>query len=130
MARGRTQDKLAAARTSGGPYGASGPFCPKHEMLVEGIDKKGTADWTQLRRNDPLRLSPALKDKVETWAAKQPDAPSRSEALRRLVEMGLAANGKPRRPLNWPKVSGFTGIQLSETAQGQSREMLMSRLAN
>jgi hypothetical protein len=37
----------------------------------------------------PMRLSPALKEKVEIWAQKQPDAPSRSEALRRLVEMAL-----------------------------------------
>jgi hypothetical protein len=45
-----------------------------------------------------MRLSPALKDKVEAWADKQLDAPSRSEALRRLVETALAANGKRRRP--------------------------------
>jgi hypothetical protein len=37
----------------------------------------------------PMRLSPELKNKVEMWAKKQPDAPSRSEALRRLVELGL-----------------------------------------
>jgi hypothetical protein len=45
-----------------------------------------------------MRLSHALKDKVEAWADKQPDAPSRSEALRRLVEKALAAKGKQRRP--------------------------------
>jgi hypothetical protein len=36
-----------------------------------------------------MRLSPMLKEKVEAWARKQPDKPSRSEALRRLVELGL-----------------------------------------
>jgi hypothetical protein len=42
----------------------------------------------------PTRLSPALKERVEAWTRKQPDNPSRSEALRRLVEIatGLAAN--------------------------------------
>jgi hypothetical protein len=60
--------------------------------------KRGRPAGRSYGETIPIRLSPALKDKVETWAAKQPDAPSRSEALRRLVEMGLAANGKPRRP--------------------------------
>jgi len=36
-----------------------------------------------------VRLSSALKDKVDAWTEKQPDSPSRSEALRRLVEMAL-----------------------------------------
>jgi hypothetical protein len=44
-----------------------------------------------------VRLSSALKSQIEDWAKQQPDNPSRSEAIRRLVEMGLAANGKPRR---------------------------------
>jgi metal-responsive CopG/Arc/MetJ family transcriptional regulator len=45
-----------------------------------------------------MRLSSALKDEVDAWADKQPDAPSRSEALRRLVELALASKGKQRRP--------------------------------
>jgi hypothetical protein len=45
-----------------------------------------------------MRLSPALKDEVDAWADKQPDAPSRSEALRRLVEFALMAKAKQRRP--------------------------------
>jgi hypothetical protein len=36
-----------------------------------------------------MRLSPALKDEIDAWAGKQPDTPSRSEALRRLVKIGL-----------------------------------------
>jgi Arc/MetJ-type ribon-helix-helix transcriptional regulator len=46
----------------------------------------------------PVRLSSALKDEVDAWTEKQADAPSRSEALRRLVKLGLAAKGKRRRP--------------------------------
>jgi hypothetical protein len=41
-----------------------------------------------------MRLSPSMKSKVEAWAEKQPDAPSRSEALRRLVEMALKVKRK------------------------------------
>ena len=36
-----------------------------------------------------IRLSDELKGRVEAWAAKQADVPSRSEAIRRLVERGL-----------------------------------------
>jgi hypothetical protein len=38
-----------------------------------------------------IRLSPELRNKVDAWAAKQTDKPSRSEAIRRLVELGLKA---------------------------------------
>jgi metal-responsive CopG/Arc/MetJ family transcriptional regulator len=30
-----------------------------------------------------------MREAVDAWAAKQKDAPSRSEAIRRLVELGL-----------------------------------------
>ena len=36
-----------------------------------------------------LRMPPALRERVEEWALRQFDKPSRSEALRRLVEMAL-----------------------------------------
>jgi hypothetical protein len=36
-----------------------------------------------------LRAPPALTAEIEAWAERQPDKPSRSEALRRLVEMAL-----------------------------------------
>jgi hypothetical protein len=38
-----------------------------------------------------LRLPKELTAAVEGWAARQPDHPARSEAFRRLVEMGLAS---------------------------------------
>lgn len=41
-----------------------------------------------------LRLSPALTDAIEAWAARQDDEPNRSEAIRRLVEIGLKGKGK------------------------------------
>ena len=38
-----------------------------------------------------LRLSPEVGTAVDHWAARQDDKPSRSEAIRRLVEIGLRA---------------------------------------
>lgn len=36
-----------------------------------------------------LRLAPALMKAIEAWASDQEDEPNRSEAIRRLVELGL-----------------------------------------
>jgi len=41
-----------------------------------------------------IRLSKELRETVDKWADRQDDQPSRSEAIRRLVEMGLKAKGK------------------------------------
>jgi hypothetical protein len=30
-----------------------------------------------------------MRETVDAWASRQPDTPSRSEAIRRLVELGL-----------------------------------------
>jgi hypothetical protein len=38
-----------------------------------------------------LRLEPAALARVDRWAASQKDHPSRPEAIRRLVELGLAS---------------------------------------
>jgi hypothetical protein len=42
-----------------------------------------------------VRLPKALSDAVETWAADQKDEPVRSEAIRRLVELGLSQSRDP-----------------------------------
>jgi hypothetical protein len=53
---------------------------------------------------DPIvgvRMAQDARQAVEAWAAMQPDKPSLSEAIRRLVERGLASEPKavkPRRP--------------------------------
>jgi hypothetical protein len=41
-----------------------------------------------------LRLPEILADKIDAWSLGQPDQPLRSEAIRRLVELGLKAKGK------------------------------------
>ena len=38
-----------------------------------------------------LRLTDEFIAAVDSWAGKQPDGPGRSEAIRRLVELGLKA---------------------------------------
>lgn len=39
-----------------------------------------------------IRLSRDLRAKVDAWATRQDDEPGRSEAIRRLVELGLASS--------------------------------------
>src|SRR6266446_2930478 len=54
--------------------------------------------------NDPvraIRLSDDFLTKVDSWAAKQDDRPGRSEAIRRLVELGLKVK-TPARPVSKP----------------------------
>jgi hypothetical protein len=52
-----------------------------------------------------IRLSAKLRESVDGWAARQDDEPGRSEAIRRLVELGLKVKpnakpvGKPGRRL-------------------------------
>ncbi|MGY2906973.1 hypothetical protein ACVWVY_005994 [Bradyrhizobium sp. URHC0002] len=41
-----------------------------------------------------VRLPPATAEAVDKWARQQDDFPGRSEAIRRLVELGLKAKGK------------------------------------
>jgi hypothetical protein len=41
-----------------------------------------------------MRLTPEKRREIEEWAARQPDTPSFSEALRRLVDLGLLAGAK------------------------------------
>jgi hypothetical protein len=42
-----------------------------------------------------FRADEATRAKIVKWAEGQPDTPSLSEAIRRLVEIGLKAKGKP-----------------------------------
>ena len=43
-----------------------------------------------------MRVSAAFLKLIDVWRLKQPDQPSRAEAIRRLVDMALASS-KPRR---------------------------------
>jgi metal-responsive CopG/Arc/MetJ family transcriptional regulator len=47
--------------------------------------------------HDPVltvRLPATTRSAIETWAKYQPDKPSRSEAIRRLIEFALATKSK------------------------------------
>lgn len=44
-----------------------------------------------------VRLPPTLGAKVDKWAGLQADVPTRSEAIRRLLELGLKAKVKAFR---------------------------------
>jgi hypothetical protein len=41
-----------------------------------------------------MRVPESFLRVVDDWRRKQPDLPSRAEAIRRLVELGLKAKGK------------------------------------
>jgi hypothetical protein len=45
-----------------------------------------------------FRAAPVLRAAIVKWAESQPDLPPLSEATRRLVELGLTAKAKGRRP--------------------------------
>ena len=44
-----------------------------------------------------FRAEPATRAEIVRWAENQPDMPSLSEAIRRLVELGLTARIKPKQ---------------------------------
>jgi metal-responsive CopG/Arc/MetJ family transcriptional regulator len=44
----------------------------------------------------PVRAPKELIARIEVWAQKQSDKPSRSEAVRRLIELGLNSTTKRR----------------------------------
>jgi Arc/MetJ-type ribon-helix-helix transcriptional regulator len=45
-----------------------------------------------------LRLPERLSEQIDAWAHKQADAPGHSEAIRRLVELGLTVKTKAKQP--------------------------------
>ena len=57
---------------------------------VMAQQKKRAAPRTDKGTLIALRLEPGLLARVDRWAASQKDGPSRLEAIRRLIELGLA----------------------------------------
>ncbi|WBL82292.1 hypothetical protein I3J27_18340 [Bradyrhizobium xenonodulans] len=62
-----------------------------------------------------VRLSPDVGAAVDVWARAQADTPTRSEAIRRLVEIGLKAKSGSRRETEVSKTR--------KSAQGRARDM-------
>lgn len=44
-----------------------------------------------------VRMDDDLLKRLDDWRRKQPDLPNRPEALRRLAEQSLNAEGKPKK---------------------------------
>jgi len=44
-----------------------------------------------------MRASEAFLKALDDWRRRQPDLPSRAEAIRRLVELGLEYDRKPKK---------------------------------
>ena|SRR5688572_25304010 len=81
-----------------------------------------------------IRLPEDLRVRVEAWAAKQRDTPSRSEAIRRLVEIGLAGvrTAKPINKKSAAKAAGMAGEMVDylsdQSAPADVREKRKRRL--
>ena len=64
-----------------------------------------------------IRLSDNLKDRIAAWGAAQDGAPGRSEAIRRLVELGLAVAPRQRGAHKGAaKAKAMAGEQLDRMA--------------
>ena len=44
-----------------------------------------------------MRVSPSFLRLIDDWRRKQPDLPSRAEAIRRLVEQAVKPDPRPRK---------------------------------
>jgi hypothetical protein len=65
--------------------------------MAKSISVKRKKPGRPATGTDPLmgfRASPVMRASVVRWAETQPDKPSLSEAIRRLVELGLTAGTK------------------------------------
>ena len=76
-------------------------FYVSHKMGKESIPvtQKKRGPGRPATGQDPtmtVRLPMDLRSAIETWAKQQKDRPSRSEAIRRLIEIALAAKPKNR----------------------------------
>jgi hypothetical protein len=68
---------------------------------------------------DPLmgfRASPVMRASVVRWAQDQSDTPSLSEAIRRLVEIGLSKTSEEPRVLSTAKQSAARAVELATNA--------------
>lgn len=63
-----------------------------HSLMKKGIFVKQKTRGRPATGQKPLvgfRASPEMRIEIEKWAARQPDKPTLSKAIRRLVELGL-----------------------------------------
>jgi len=67
-------------------------------MAKQTVQPRKRRGPTPTGKGEPVqvRIQPALMSALDAWITEQHDLPSRPEAIRRLIELGLKA--KPRRP--------------------------------
>ena len=80
-----------------------------------------------------IRLSSELRENVDAWAARQSDEPGRSEAIRWLVELGLAsAQRTGARTNKAAKASEMAGQEIDRlgdpSATDEERQLRKRRL--
>jgi len=65
-----------------------------------------------------MRVSDKFLEAVDKWRAKQEDEPSRAEAIRRLVELGLTMKARPTQitPARPERAAAAAGKQLDQLA--------------
>ncbi|MCK1643078.1 hypothetical protein IVA95_37350 [Bradyrhizobium sp. 157] len=65
-----------------------------------------------------FRASPVMRASVVRWAEDQPDNPSLSEAIRRLVEIGLSKSAGIKKPrvISTSKQSAARAVELAAKA--------------
>ena len=99
MVGGRRPDKVVWRSVAWVRAGREVATSPRLALYVSQIMAK-SIPVTQKKRGRPatghdpvltIRLPPGLRSKIENWARHQNDKPSRSEAIRRLLEFALAA---------------------------------------
>ena len=67
--------------------------------IVDSKKKRGRGrPRTGIGKSIGLRLYPDLEQRIDAWASKQRDRPSRPEAIRRLIEFALAVKAKRQKP--------------------------------
>jgi hypothetical protein len=71
-----------------------GNLVRKQEKNIHKKSRRGRPPGTRFAGNTPVRLEPSIQDAVDAWAERH--AVNRSEALRRLVALGLGAS-QPRK---------------------------------
>ena len=101
---------------------------PKSQKKKRGRPATGRDPVTAIRLPEDLRV------RVEAWAARLRDTPSRSEAIRRLVEIGLASEraAKPSNKKSAAKAAGMAGAMVDflgdQSAPADVREKRKRRL--
>ena len=64
-----------------------------------------------------MRLGQSVLEDLDAWRARQGDLPSRSEAVRRLVEAGLAERGEKHKARRWGEADSRNALPAFQAAE-------------